>query len=343
MKLIVIALVLSGCVPNRQISDEDIAVFSEAETEQPPETTVEQPKPKIAVTVWMMDGHCAPCERMKRDCGTGNDRVEITYRTGKPPWLGSIRETGTGYPYWEWDNGIWLYSWGYVDLETLTATVVNNQKPAIKQEEVRPMRNRNGRIPIARDQISGDIRTFREAIGPGAVRFRWRRHGGASSFPLGEIPTAAEILGESGEIDIEEEGTSIPDLSAKYAIVGDHVSVDCGPILIPLPGEAVSGPGQCGSIAVVWTIFSVLNTAWQILNPALSIEVDEEIAASFEGGDSIEMTLSGVRGVVRWSFLWGLWRPAIYADVSGATITDESATVRLRSRIMRQVVIPFGG
>lgn len=90
-----------------------------------PASEPKEKPPPVEVTVWMAPFACQPCERMKNDCGSGNESIRITYKTGPPPWLARY-EGEHLYPLYEWNRGKWSAQSGYRDLAQLQRLIDAN-------------------------------------------------------------------------------------------------------------------------------------------------------------------------------------------------------------------------
>lgn len=333
MKIVwLMALMLCGCVPTR-MAEPVPDVFAEVEPEPVPE--VEQvAAEKIAVIVWMAPFPCEPCERLKREVGLETEAATVEYRVGPPPWIDQAKK-GSGYPYYEWTNSAgWLYSWGYRSADKFNELIRKGAKEM--PVEWKPIRPRLDSGPIV-----WRVQQLREAIGSGAIRLEWKR-ARKTSWLASKVPTLDDLLTESGSIDLDEIDTEIVDLSASYQVTPEGILVDVGPVLVPTPdlmSQSYSDQ-RCGSVTV-WTILSAIQFAYQLLTPSVSCELDEVVAITLTAGEELKADIAGMRGSVRWSFLYGLWRPTVYADVSSIAVGDEAVTVRLRSRLCPVIRIPI--
>lgn len=241
------------------------------------------------------DGWCSRCNSLKRDWGSGDDRVSIEWSRDRVPEGGeasypAIRFQGRqGYSQTVDSSGRYKIP---SSLGELASIVEANSSPASPSQAVASS-GAAGAIH-AKSQIQTVFSWWRANIGEGVkAEMRWDRSG-AQSFPLlakGDW-SALALFGQYGHVNLSAKGAvnlPVDAIGFGYRVNGDDITIDADPVTLKGLGQVlnptskkslqVGSPSQIGPGAVL-TIVSVVRGLWSLLNPTCDLQLGGNVSAT---------------------------------------------------------------
>jgi hypothetical protein len=181
------------------------------------------------------------------------------------------------------------------------------------------------------------------------IKVGWQRVGGKSALLVSGSHELVDILGSSGRIDIEAEGSSnlpLSKIGLAYQVVGNDIDLDLDKIRIPIPKTGVVGSsGQVGNpVAIAQTIIGAIQMVYEVFHPTIDLYLEEDTAITATIGERCSIRFDRGQPAIRahWAFFMGLLRVEYSRPLTGLTISSDSIGFEFhKSRIYRDVKFPI--
>ena len=218
---------------------------------------------------------CLPCALMKRDTGNGSDAMALLWTHDPIPQAIVEAEQRAGRvaaipcATWIGANGSTQYLIGRHTLAQLQSSYDQTQPEVIGEAPVGTLSGIN---------LAGLLERVR-ASGVTSARTHWRRDAPAS-LVVGKPWTLLDVIGTSGSLSVEVEGPSWPLKAASfdYRFNGESLTLDAGPVVIPVRAVGASGDRVTGDpIMLAFGAISLIRMLLPLLSPTISVDLPRDL------------------------------------------------------------------
>jgi len=300
------------------------------------------------VTFWTAPFPCPPCNRSHKNIGSGDASIVVTRQVGPAKWMTAdwlASNPKAGYPFHSWHGptGELHVIYGCQTLESLRAAIAEKASAAITESQS------EGHF-VGANKIDSVLNSVRQYFPDGSkIKIGWQRVGGKSALPVGQSHGVVDILGASGRIDIQAEGSSnlpMSKLGFAYRLQTGKIAIKLDEIEFDLPGaETVSASREVGNpLLIAWTILGAIKNVYDVFHPTIDVYLAEDIAITATIGETCSIQFDRGEPAVRahWAFFMGLLRVEYSRPLTGLAISaDEIVFEFHKSRIYRDVKFPI--
>ena len=231
---------------------------------------------------------CLPCAAMKRDTGNGSDAMALRWTHDPIPAAIIEAEQRAGRmaaipcATWIGANGSTQYLIGRHTIAQLQSSYDQTQPEVVGEAPVGSLSgiNRAGLLDRVR------------ASGVTSAKTHWRRDAPAS-LVVGQPWTLGDVIGTSGSLSVEVEGPSWPLKAASfdYRFNGEAITIDAGPVVIPVRAVGASGDRVTGDpLTIAFGAISLLRMLVPLLSPTISIDLPRDLDVTLTSqSDSIHV------------------------------------------------------
>ena len=279
------------------------------------------------------DPSCVPCIAMQRDVGNGGEEMAIRW-THDPIPAAIVdaerrqgREAMLPCATWIGTNGNLQYLVGRHTLAQLQSSYDQTQ-PAT-----------TGEPPVGK--LSGlDLQAIIERVkssGITSATFNWRREA-AASLVVGRPWTLLDVIGASGGLSVAVGGPTWPIKAAsfEYRFNGESLTIDAGPVSIPVRAVGASGDRVTGDpLTIAFGAISLIRMLLPILSPTISLDLPRELSVAMTvQPDSIHVTFADGPAVSIRSII------TLRRKLTGVSITARSVVAEFdQSRWWKRITI----
>jgi hypothetical protein len=180
------------------------------------------------------------------------------------------------------------------------------------------------------------------------IKIGWQRVGGKSALLVSGSHELVDIIGSSGRIDIQAEGSSnlpLSRLGFAYRLQAGKIAIKLDEVEFELPGaDTVSTSGEVGNpLLIAWTILGAIKNVYDVFHPTIDVYLAEDIAITATIGETCSIRFDRGQPAIRahWAFFMGLLRVEYSRPLTGLTISSDAIGFEFhRSRIYRDVKFP---
>ena len=218
---------------------------------------------------------CLPCVAMKRDTGNGSDAMTLRWTHDPIPAAIVDAEMRAGRvamipcATWIGANGSTQYLIGRHTLAQLQSSYDQTQPEVVGEAPVGSLNGIN---------LAGLLDRVR-ASGVTSARTHWRRDAPAS-LVVGQPWTLGDVIGTSGSLSVEVEGPDWPLKAASfdYRFNGEAITLDAGPVVIPVRAVGASGDRVTGDpLTIAFGAISLIRMLLPLLSPTISIDLPRDL------------------------------------------------------------------
>jgi hypothetical protein len=214
---------------------------------------------------------------MRRDTGNGSDAMTLRWTHDAIPQAIVEAEQRAGRvaaipcATWIGANGSTQYLIGRHTLAQLQSSYDQTQ-PEVTMTGEPPTGSLNG------INLAGLLERVR-ASGVTSAKARWRRDAPAS-LVVGQPWTLGDVIGTSGSLSVEIEGPSWPLKAASfdYRFNGEAITLDAGPVTIPVRAVGASGDRVTGDpLTIAFGAISLIRMLLPLLSPTISVDLPRDL------------------------------------------------------------------
>lgn len=299
-------------------------------------TSAARDRPTITVhsAAW-----CLPCAAMRRDIGEGGDEMAIHWTHEPIPQAIVEAERRQGRvamlpcATWIGANGATQYLIGRHTLAQLQSSYEQTQ-PTLTMSGEPPVGTLNG------IDLAGLLDRVR-ASGITSASCRWRRDA-PTSLVVGQPWTLLDVIGASGSLALEVEGPSWPVKAASFAyrFNGESITIDAGPVSIPLRTVGSSDDRVTGDpLTIAFGAISLIRMLLPLLSPTISIDLPRDLEITLAAQpDSLHVAFSDGPAVSIRSLI------TLRRKLTGVAITSRAVVAEFdQSRWWKRITILSGG
>jgi hypothetical protein len=300
------------------------------------------------VTFWAAPFPCAPCNRSHKNIGAGDASTVVTRQVGPAVWMTAdwlASNPKAGYPFHSWHGptGEIHVIYGCQTLDSLRAAIAEKACAEIKE------RPPEGHF-VGSNMVESVIESVRQYFPDGSkIKVGWQRVGGKSALLVSGSHELVDILGRSGRIDIQGEGSSnlpLSKLGFEYRIQDGKIAIKLDEVEFDLPKSGkVGSSGEVGNpLLIAWTIIGAIKNVYDVFHPTIDLYLGEDIAITATIGEACSIRFDRGEPAVRahWAFFMGLLRVEYSRPLTGLTISSDSIVFEFhQSRIYRDVKFPI--
>lgn len=279
---------------------------------------------------------CIPCAAMRRDIGEGNDEMAIRWTHEPIPQAIVEAERRQGRvamlpcATWLGANGSTQYLIGRHTLAQLQSSYDQTQPEVIGEAPVGSLNGIN---------LAGLLERVR-ASGVTSARTHWRRDAPAS-LVVGQPWTLGDVIGTSGSLSVEVEGPAWPVKSASfdYRFNGEAITLDAGPVVIPVRAVGASGDRVTGDpIMLAFGAISLIRMLLPLLSPTISVDLPRDLETTLTtDADSVHVAFSDGPAVSIRSLI------TLRRKLTGVSITPRAVVAEFdESRWWKRITIMSG-
>ena len=281
---------------------------------------------------------CLPCAAMLRDIGEGNNEMAIRWTAEPIPTAIVEAEQRQGRvamlpcSVWIGSNGNTQYLIGRHTLAQLQSSYEQTQ-PALTMSGEAPVGTLNG------INLAGLLDRVR-ASGVTSARTHWHRDAPAS-LVVGQPWTLLDVIGSSGSLSVEVEGPSWPVKAASFAyrFNGESVTIDAGPVSIPLRAVGASDDRVTGDpLTIAFGAISLIRMLLPLLSPTISVDLPRDLEITLVSQpDSLHVAFTDGPAVSIRSLI------TLRRKLTGVSITPRSVVAEFdQSRWWKRITILSG-
>jgi hypothetical protein len=300
------------------------------------------------VTFWAAPFPCQPCNRSHKNIGAGDASTVVTRQVGPAVWMTAdwlSSNSKAGYPFHSWTGptGELHVIFGCQTLDSLQAAIA--EKACATITEGPP----EGHF-VGSNMVEPVIDSVRQYFPDGSkIKVGWQRVGGKSALLVSGSHEMVDILGSSGRIDIQSEGSSnlpLSKLGFGYRIQAGKIAIKLDEVELALPGgETVGSSGEVGNpLLIAWTILGAIKNVYDVFHPTIDVYLAEDIAITATIGEACSIRFDRGEPAVRahWAFFMGLLRVEYSRPLTGLAISAAEIGLEFhKSRIYRDVKFPI--
>jgi hypothetical protein len=181
------------------------------------------------------------------------------------------------------------------------------------------------------------------------IKIGWQRVGGKSALLVSGSHELVDILGSSGRIDMQAEGSGnlpLNKLGFGYRIQAGKIAIKLDEVEFALPGgDTVSSSVEVGNpLLIAWTILGAIKNVYDVFHPTIDLYLAENIALTATIGETCSIRFDRGEPAIRahWAFFMGLLRVEYSRPLTGLTISSDAIGFEFhRSKIYRDVKFPI--
>ena len=300
------------------------------------------------VTFWTAPFPCPPCNRSHKNIGAGDASTVVTRQVGPAVWMTAdwlASNPKAGYPFHSWTGptGEMHVIYGCQTLDSLRAAIADKSVAAVTEGQT------DGHF-VGANMIDSVLDSVRQYFPDGSkIQVGWQRVGGKSSLLVSGSHELVEILGSSGRIDIQAEGSGDLPLSKigfGYRLQAGKIAIKLDEVELALPGgETVGSSGEVGNpLLIAWTIMEAIKNVYDVFHPTIDVYLAEDIAITATVGETCSIRFDRGEPAIRahWAFFMGLLRVEYSRPLTGFTISSDAIGFEFhKSRIYRDVKFPI--
>ena len=218
---------------------------------------------------------CLPCVAMRRDCGNGSDAMALRWTHDPIPAAIIEAEQRAGRmaaipcATWIGANGSTQYLIGRHTIAQLQSSYDQTQPEVVGEAPVGSLSGIN---------LAGLLDRVR-ASGVTSAKTHWRRDAPAS-LVVGKPWTLLDVIGTSGSLSVEVEGPAWPLKAAsfEYRFNGESLTLDAGPVVIPVRAVGASGDRVTGDpLTIAFGAISLIRMLLPLLSPTISVDLPRDL------------------------------------------------------------------
>ena len=279
---------------------------------------------------------CLPCVAMRRDTGNGSDAMALRWTHDPIPAAIIEAEQRAGRmaaipcATWIGANGSTQYLIGRHTLAQLQSSYDQTQPEVVGEAPVGVLNGINLAGLLERGRASGVT----------SARTHWRRDAPAS-LVVGQPWTLGDVIGTSGSLSVEVEGPAWPVKSASfdYRFNGESLTLDAGPVTIPVRAVGASGDRVTGDpLTIAFGAISLIRMLLPLLSPTISIDLPRDLDVTLTSqSDSIHVAFSDGPAVSIRSLI------TLRRKLTGVSITSKAVVAEFeQSRWWKRITILSG-
>ena len=279
---------------------------------------------------------CLPCAAMLREIGEGRDNMAIRWTAEPIPTAIIEAERRAGRvamipcATWIGANGSTQYLIGRHTLAQLQSSYDQTQPEVVGEAPVGSLNGIN---------LAGLLDRVR-ASGVTSAKARWRRDAPAS-LVVGQPWTLGDVIGTSGSLSVEVEGPAWPLKAASfdYRFNGESLTLDAGPVVIPVRAVGASGDRVTGDpLTIAFGAISLLRMLLPLLSPTISIDLPRDLEITLVAQpDSLHVAFTDGPAVSIRSLI------TLRRKLTGVSITPRAAVAEFdQSRWWKRITILSG-
>ena len=279
---------------------------------------------------------CLPCAAMLREIGEGRDNMAIRWTAEPIPTAIIEAERRAGRvamipcATWIGANGSTQYLIGRHTLAQLQSSYDQTQPEVVGEAPVGSLSGIN---------LAGLLDRVR-ASGVTSAKTHWRRDAPAS-LVVGKPWTLLDVIGTSGSLSVEVEGPAWPLKAASfdYRFNGESLTLDAGPVTIPVRAVGASGDRVTGDpIMLAFGAISLIRMLLPLLSPTISVDLPRDLDITLAAQpDSIHVAFSDGPAVSIRSLI------TLRRKLTGVSITPRAVVAEFdQSRWWKRITILSG-
>jgi hypothetical protein len=258
-------------------------------------------------------------------------------------WLASNQNAGYPFHSWNGPTGELHVIYGCQTLDSLRTAIAEKAVAAITEAEP------EGHF-VGASTINLVLDSVRQYFPDGSkIKIGWQRVGGKSALLVSGSHELVDVLGTSGQINVEAEVTSnlpLKKIGFAYRIRDGKLAIKLDEVEFDLLGvDTVSASGEVGNpLLNAWTIIGAIKNVYDVFHPTIDLYLAEDIAITATIGQTCSIQFDRGEPAMRahWSFFMGLLRVEYSRPLTGLTISaDEIGFEFHKSRIYRDVKFPI--
>ena len=280
---------------------------------------------------------CLPCAAMKRDTGNGSDAMTLRWTHDPIPAAIVEAEQRAGRvaaipcATWIGANGSTQYLIGRHTIAQLQSSYDQTQPEVVGEAPVGSLNGIN---------LAGLLDRVR-ASGVTSAKTHWRRDAPAS-LVVGQPWTLGDVIGTSGSLSVEVDGPAWPVKAASfdYRFNGESLTLDAGPVTIPVRAVGASGDRVTGDpIMLAFGAISLIRMLLPLLSPTISVDLPRDLDITLAAQpDSIHVAFSDGPAVSIRSLI------TLRRKLTGVSITPRAVVAEFdQSRWWKRITIVSGG
>jgi hypothetical protein len=273
---------------------------------------------------------------MRRDIGNGSDAMTLRWTHDAIPAAIVEAEMRAGRvaaipcATWIGANGSTQYLIGRHTLAQLQSSYDQTQPEVAGEAPVGALSGIN---------LAGLLDRVR-ASGVTQAKARWRRDAPAS-LVVGEPWTLGDVIGASGSLSVEVEGPVWPLKAASfgYRFNGEAITLDAGPVTIPVRAVGASGDRVTGDpLSIAFGAISLIRMLLPLLSPTISIDLPRDLDVTLTSqSDSIHVGFADGPAVSIRSLI------TLRRKLTGVSITSRAVVAEFdESRWWKRITILSG-
>ena len=178
------------------------------------------------------------------------------------------------------------------------------------------------------------------ASGVTSAKTHWRRDAPAS-LVVGQPWTLGDVIGTSGSLSVEVEGPSWPLKAASfdYRFNGEAITIDAGPVVIPVRAVGASGDRVTGDpLTIAFGAISLIRMLLPLLSPTISVDLPRDLDITLAAQpDSLHVAFSDGPAVSIRSLI------TLRRKLTGVSITSKAVVAEFdQSRWWKRITIMSG-
>ena len=175
------------------------------------------------------------------------------------------------------------------------------------------------------------------ASGVTSAKTHWRRDAPAS-LVVGQPWTLGDVIGTSGSLSVEVEGPSWPLKAASfdYRFNGEAITIDAGPVVIPVRAVGASGDRVTGDpLTIAFGAISLIRMLLPLLSPTISVDLPRDLDITLAAQpDSLHVAFSDGPAVSIRSLI------TLRRKLTGVSITSKAVVAEFdQSRWWKRITI----
>ena len=276
---------------------------------------------------------CLPCALMKRDTGNGSDAMTLRWTHDPIPAAIVEAEQRAGRvaaipcATWIGANGSTQYLIGRHTIAQLQSSYDQTQPEVVGEAPVGSLSGIN---------LAGLLDRVR-ASGVTSAKTHWRRDAPAS-LVVGKPWTLLDVIGTSGSLSVEVEGPAWPLKAAsfEYRFNGEAITIDAGPVVIPVRAVGASGDRVTGDpLTIAFGAISLIRMLLPLLSPTISVDLPRDLDITLAAQpDSIHVAFSDGPAVSIRSLI------TLRRKLTGVSITSKAVVAEFeQSRWWKRITI----
>ena len=276
---------------------------------------------------------CLPCAAMKRDTGNGSDAMTLRWTHDAIPAAIVEAEQRAGRvamlpcATWIGSNGSTQYLIGRHTLAQLLSSYEQTQPEVVGEAPVGSLNGIN---------LAGLLERVR-ASGVTSAKTHWRRDAPVS-LVVGQPWKLGDVIGTSGSLSVEVDGPAWPVKAASfdYRFNGESLTLDAGPVVIPVRAVGASGDRATGDpLTIAFGAISLLRMLLPLLSPTISIDLPRDLEITLVAQpDSMHVAFADGPAVSIRSLI------TLRRKLTGVSITPQSVVAEFdQSRWWKRITI----